>query len=237
MMAQITNKEFTLSRMLAFLFPFFCVNSLGKCAEYRPSVGKPTPDQSAREFSFFFPSRNSLSPSVMCEQHGIAAILRLLFSGSPTAILFAIWSVIVYAFQGLSVWARSHVLIELGKIVPFFANIYSSTTVAKIKCAAFVEASLAHRLPDAILWDSFRKTVRCGWRNVLDCAAAGCRVASQNIAFHVGPGSSAIADTSHVRAPFLSKGWRRAYQFFKSLTGKISHNRDHTIRRVSLRST
>ena len=78
------------------------------------------------------------------------AVVRLLFSGRPTAIRRLIISVVVLSVDGVSFGPRSHVGEEIQEHSPSLANGYSPTSVSGIVAGIWVQAAFSHRHPNLV---------------------------------------------------------------------------------------
>lgn len=76
------------------------------------------------------------------------SILRLLFIRRPPAIFGRIWTIVVNSIQRFSIWAISHVFVELFKgLNPTITNSYSSSSVSVIVFASWIKTSIFDSIP------------------------------------------------------------------------------------------
>ena len=84
-----------------------------------------------------------------------SAILHLLTTTGPLAILLRVWSIILFTVQTHSYWTFSHVLKEVfERCQPAFAHLYSSPTVVLVVVISGIVATLPHVLPDCVFLGS-----------------------------------------------------------------------------------
>lgn len=89
-----------------------------------------------------------------------SAILVLLGTSGPAAILWLIVAVIVCPIQHqFWVWPSAHVTEEVSEVEPPFANFYSSSAPVLKFGVVSIAASLNHRTPDAIFGSRFASKI------------------------------------------------------------------------------
>lgn len=108
------------------------------------------------------PIRHAFSLSVMCNEHGIPFIPRLLLGCLPSTIFWGVVAIVVYSPNRMfHAWPRPHILVKiLKRIKPPIANLYSPTTVIIVRMASFIKASVFHRMPTRKFW-SISHAVGC----------------------------------------------------------------------------
>lgn len=80
----------------------------------------------------------------------LPAVVGLLLPGGPAAVLRAVRSVVVYPVNTGTGRARAHVCVEVGKVVPPFADVYAPAAVAVVGRVGVGPAAAPHLGPDDV---------------------------------------------------------------------------------------
>ena len=80
-----------------------------------------------------------------------SSVIRLLFTGSPFAVVRRIVTVVIDALDGKPFRARPHVGVEIFKrLVPSVAYNYAAATIARVRLSFAVIAPFMHSAPDVM---------------------------------------------------------------------------------------
>lgn len=102
------------------------------------------------------PLRNGQRLAAMRHKTVDAPVVHLLHSTRPTAIVGAVWAVVVDALDRLSIFRLTHVSQKIGELAPLRGNRNTSSSVPIVMSASRVSAPLPHGQPSAIGWCSTR---------------------------------------------------------------------------------
>ena len=109
-------------------------------------------DALVRYASDFSPFDGCQLPPVMFKKNYAALIPLLFFRGSPRAVIWRIWSVIVFAINRVSfAWRDTHVCKKVFKRTPSLANKNSAPAIVRIVSARLIFAPLTHHVPSVVL--------------------------------------------------------------------------------------
>ena len=128
----------------------------------RPASSESVEYPVSRHSKFSAPLGNGQGLTTESEQNGATTVSGVLISSRPLTVFRRVASVIVAAFQGVSiVGARPHVLKEESKrLSPTPANSYSSATVTIEGMGIRIFTSLDHRAINAVLWQAIKRAAR-----------------------------------------------------------------------------
>lgn len=88
-------------------------------------------------------------PAPMLPSDVVRAVLRLFFARGPSAVVWAVWAVVVDAVERLAV-ALAHVCDEVVKGLPSIANSDPAASISVVMHIGRVCAPVAHSLPDPV---------------------------------------------------------------------------------------
>lgn len=214
--------------------PLFLVHWFSKGARYTPAMRYALPYDASGQMQRFFPERNAPCLSVEAQQDVGASVTHLFFLRRPLAVCFAVWAIVVYALKSvIRGWPWPHVFVEHSEVIPTRIYLDAAPSIAMKERIGVIEATLSHGFPHRIFWNRFGHAMRTCWRGFHGSATAGRGVTSNQVAFHVFSNHAAGALTFDVGSPVPPKGRSQGGQLPETLSGKISHAGDHTIRRVS----
>lgn len=83
------------------------------------------------QVQFFAPRDQSLTTPVESQDHIVASVAVLFFSGCPSAIPWLVTAVVVYSVEGRTVWSESHVGQEVLELLPSVRYAYVSACVVR----------------------------------------------------------------------------------------------------------
>lgn len=230
----VNLSAFVRGARLSFLFSLFNMYGFTKSAINAPAINQTPPNDSSRKAKFFLPSRDGERLTGKFKNYVTFSISGLFFSGGPSAVVFAIRAVIVYAFKRVFISRLfPHVEVKGSKVIPTFVYENSASTVPVKKWTVGIVTPLSHGFPYEIFRDFFGKTMlKCVRHNTTETPTTRGG-ASQHVTFAVCLAAPARALALHVSAPFLSKGRTCCGEHSENFSGVISHGVDHIIRRVS----
>jgi hypothetical protein len=96
------------------------------------------------------PFSNAAGDSIVRPVSVIAAVSVLLNVSGPSAIFWAVVSIIIDAIKALTCRPLSHVSKEVFKVFPALANLYSTASVVRPARHSWVSAPSEHACPNAI---------------------------------------------------------------------------------------
>jgi hypothetical protein len=99
---------------------------------------------------FFRPLPRSQRNAIVCNSDIGFSVVRLFFTGRPSAIFWAIRTVVINPIKRCSRRSFAHVLNKICKRRPSFANVNSSRTVPFVSGAFGVVATLLNGLPNSV---------------------------------------------------------------------------------------
>jgi hypothetical protein len=98
----------------------------------------------------FRPLHSGQRQSFMRDSDVSVPVIGLLFAGRPTAIFWAVWAIIINAIKRVSGRPFAQIVHKIFKVVPPFANVNSTLSIA-VKCrVARVVAPLFNCLPQNV---------------------------------------------------------------------------------------
>lgn len=114
---------------------------------------EPGPQGNLADSQAFGVLNQGHSPTIKRNAMITAFVARLLFPCSPSAIVFAIWAVIVFAVKGMfGRWTWPHVFIKiLERLQPALANCNASASVVGVSAALRNQTPLQHLLINIVL--------------------------------------------------------------------------------------
>ena len=104
------------------------------------------------EIEFLAPVFQTLNSAAEFYEAILPCVSGLFGSRGPFAISWRIAFVIIYSLYAESFWTRAHVFVEVGEILPAFAESYSSATIIPIGRVARTSASLFYSAPKNVFW-------------------------------------------------------------------------------------
>lgn len=129
------------------MFQFALPDGGGHSFFMAPSVTKPIVDKVAIPAEVSCPLGGSFCDSVGCDEIKPALVISLRGFASPSAIIWAIVSVIVNSVKRFTIRPVAHIDVEVLKSKPPIANRYTSTAVVFVGRIFRVCASLLHAAP------------------------------------------------------------------------------------------
>jgi len=137
----------------------------------------------------------------------IASVIGLLFIRRPSAILGAVWTVVVNAIKRFAQWPVSHVRPEIHKrINPSFANFYSPAAISRVIFTVRIAASVFHAVPRLVSFSvrpAMFKSVFLSGVQFSPNAAATCRGSSAHsiCQYSFGTTTGTRTNTPHFSLP------------------------------------
>lgn len=105
--------------------------------------------------------------------NGVAPIVGLFFSSSPTAVARLIITIIINAvYRKIWAWSYTHISVKVFKLTPTFTNFNFTTTIIMIASIILVITSLNHAIPCFIFYGVFHPVNTYSFN--LDTATRGC---------------------------------------------------------------
>lgn len=173
----------------------------------RPSAPNPALYYAGEKCQMLIPRRNTHGFTVKCEELISSRVSALLKVSSPTAIGFAIWTIVVNSFQRMfRRWLWSHIFKEGSEVAPLSANFNPPSSVMHPRYVMWILAACFHCHPRPVFTGKSHAVSLVSARYVL-CAqtSAGFRAAAGKVTCAYRYHSAAIAKA---RPHVVITAWR-----------------------------
>lgn len=131
-----------------------------------PAMLKSGQDQAVRQSRDFGPFGNGAAYTVQCQEATTPPIPGLFGLGGPSAVLGAVWAIVVDPIQGLTRWRVTHVGIEAIEALPPLTDGDATSPVTRISGGGNTLTSGTHLAPNPVGATSGHSVLDVLWREL-----------------------------------------------------------------------